>query len=174
MHAQSNQGCVQIIWGCTVLPIAVLMLNLLLVPLTFNRVEKTKLENFDFVYLFLSFFYRNNLKRVRSLWILNIPNNCSAIVLRSYLFWASCELWVASFGLKRVAETLHVLMRMLLGFSRMNCVGIARIVRPHLDYCAHAVQAARSVRRSLFVVFSINLVYSKAIYSSRDCCCLWM
>ena len=38
------------------------------------------------------------------------------------------------------------------------CVGMARIITPHLGYWTLVVQVARSVRRSLFIVFFINLV----------------
>ena len=70
------------------------------------------------------------------------------------MFSASCELRVSSYGPKTVPKSLRVLMRTLLGFSRNNCVGVARIVTPHLHYWTRA----RSVRRSSFIVFSINLV----------------
>ena len=56
------------------------------VPLTFNKVEKTKLENFDFVHLSSFFFHRHSPKSIRSLRILNIPNGCLANLLHSYLF----------------------------------------------------------------------------------------
>ena len=61
---------------------------------------------------------------------------------------------MAIYGLKTVptCRSLRVLARILLGLSRNNCVGVVRIVRPHLDYGARALQAARSVRRSLFIV----------------------
>ena len=39
-------------------------------------------------------------QKVYSVWKLNIPNDCSANLLHSYLFWASDELQVASYGLK--------------------------------------------------------------------------
>ena len=64
---------------------------------------------------------------------------------------------------KTVGKSLRILMRTLLGFSCNNCVGVVRIVRPHLDYWMRAVHAARSVRRSLLIVFSINVVYLKAV-----------
>ena len=59
-------------------------------------------------------------------------------------------------GPKTVLKSLQVLIHTLLGFSHNNCVGVACIVTPHLDYSA--VQAAGSVRRSSFMVFFINLV----------------
>ena len=77
--------------------------------------------------------------------ILNIPNDCSANLLRSYFFKALCKLRVESYGLKTVSKPLHVLMRKLLGFSHNDCVGMAQIVRPHLDYRTRAVQAATSL-----------------------------
>ena len=39
---------------------------------------------------------------------------------------------MASYGLKTVSRTLHVPVRTLLSFSCNNCVGVERIVRPHL------------------------------------------
>ena len=41
---------------------------------------------------------------------------------------------LASYGLKTVSNTLHVLLRMLLSFSHNNCVGKACMVRPHPGY----------------------------------------
>ena len=58
----------------------------LLVLLTFNRVEKTKHKNFNFVHIFLFFIHRRNSKSVCCVRILNIPNNCFANLLHSYLF----------------------------------------------------------------------------------------
>ena len=128
----------------------------LLVSLTLNRVEKAKHKNFGFVHLLSSssssssFFTRHNSKSIRSLRILNIPNDCSANLLHSYLFWGSCELRVASYCLKNVPKMLRVFMGMLVNFSHDNCGGVAHIhvVRPHLDYWARAVQAATSLLAS--------------------------
>ena len=53
---------------------------------------------------------------MQSLWIVNILNDCFANLLHSYLFWASCELRVASYGLETVSKSLRILMRKLLGF----------------------------------------------------------
>ena len=41
---------------------------------------------------------------------------------------------MANYGLRTVPKLLRILMRMLLGFSHNNFVGVARIyiVRPHL------------------------------------------
>ena len=68
---------------------------------------------------------------------------------------------MSSYGLKTVPKLLCVLMHMLLGFSRNDCVGMACM--PHLDYRASAVQAARSIGRSSFIISSINLVNLKAV-----------
>ena len=110
----------------------------LLVPLFFSTVEQTKHEKFNFVHLlcfFLSFFlYRINSESIWFLQTINIPNDCFANLLRSYLVWALCELRVASYGLKTISETLHILVRTLLGFSDNNCVSMASIVRSHLEY----------------------------------------
>ena len=65
--------------------------------------------------------------------ILNIPNDCSVHGDYSYMFSAVYELRLESYGLKTVSNTLRVLLRTLLSFSRDNCVGMARMVRPHLD-----------------------------------------
>ena len=74
-----------------------------LIPLTFNRVKKTKRKNFDFVpflsYFLCFFLARRSSKRIWCMQILNIPHDCSAKLLHSYLVWASCELWVTSYGL---------------------------------------------------------------------------
>ena len=80
-----------------------------------------------------SSFIKHNSKTIRCVQILRIPNNCSANVDYSYMFRAVYELPLASYGLKIVSNTLRVLLRTLLSFSRNNCVGMARMVRPHLD-----------------------------------------
>ena len=146
----------------------------LLVPLTFNRFEKTKLKRFIFVQLlsssfffffffFLSFFFhKNNSKSIRYLRTINIYMYWTAL-LTFYLFWALCELQVASYSLKTVPKSLRVFMSTLLGFSRNNYVGVASMVRPHMDYWACAVQANRTVRKRSFVVFSINLIFTKGV-----------
>ena len=118
-------------------------------PLTFSKVEKTKHENFDFVHLlsssssffFFFFFFsiKHNSKTIQCVQILRIPNDCSANEDYSYMFWAVYELWLASYGLKTVSNTLRVLLRMLVSFSHNNCVGMARIVRPHLDNWTRAL-----------------------------------
>ena len=127
---------------------AILLLNrsTLKTPLTFSKVEKTKHENFDLVHLsffFFFFFIKHtcNSKLIRCVQILRIPNDCSANVDYSYMFWAVYELRLASYGLKTVSNTLRVLLRTLLSFSRNNCVGMARMVRPHLDNWTRALHA---------------------------------
>ena len=130
------------------------------VLLTFNKVE-TKVGNFDFVHLFCFLFFLFHNKSSKSIWSLrvsNIPNDyCLANLLLyfTFLFWASCELWVLSYSIKTVhaCKSLRILMRTFLGFLRNNCVGVARIVMPHLGYRTYVVQAARSVRISSLIVF---------------------
>ena len=93
------------------------------------------------------------------------------------MFWASCgmsyECWVM---VLKLSLNRFVLMRMLLGFSCNNCVGVACIVTPHLHYWTR-VQAARSARRSSFTVFSINLVtwrlFSPAEKATAYMICGW-
>ena len=51
------------------------------------------------------------------------------------------DLRLESYGLKTVSNTLRVLLRTLLSFSRNNCVGMARMVRPHLDNSTRALNA---------------------------------
>ena len=111
-------------------------------PLTFSKVEKTKHKNFDFVHLLSSFsFIKHNSKTIRCVQILRTPNDCSDNVDYSYMFWAVYELRLVSYGLKTVSNTLRVLLRTLLSFSRNNCVGMARMVRPHLDNWTRALHA---------------------------------
>ena len=76
---------------------------------------------------------KHNSKTIRCVQILNIPNDCSANGDFSCMFSAVYELRLASYGLKTVSNTLRVLLRTLLSFSRNNCVGMAGMVRPHLD-----------------------------------------
>ena len=56
------------------------------VSLTFNKAEKTNLYNFNFVHLFSFLFISPNLKSIQCMQILNIPSDCSANLLHSYLF----------------------------------------------------------------------------------------
>ena len=116
------------------------------VPLTFNKVEKNKHKNFYFVHLlFLSAFFvcfflaRHNSKDIRFTGILNIPNNCSANLLLSYLSWASCELQLVSYGFKTVSEALAC---SVVNSSRI--LGMARIVRPHPDHWMRVLEAEMS------------------------------
>ena len=114
-------------------------------PLTFSKVDKTKHENFDFVHLSSSFFFffsiKHNSKTILCVQILSIANDCSANEDYSYMFWAVYELRLASYGLKTLSNTLRVLLRTLLSFSRNNCVGMAHMVRPHLDNWTRALHA---------------------------------
>ena len=105
-------------------------------PLTFNKVEKTKHESFAFVHISFFFFYsiKYYSKSVRFVNIGNIPNIWSITLDYSYWFSASCELRLASIGLETVDNTLRVLLGTLLAFNAIyNCVGVARMVRPHSD-----------------------------------------
>ena len=65
---------------------------------------------------FLSFFLfiKHNWKIIPCMQILNIPNGCSAAQDFSYLLSASCELLLASYGLKTASKALRVLGRWLL------------------------------------------------------------
>ena len=61
------------------------------VLLIFNKVDKTNVENLDFIHLVPSssssfFLAKHNSKRIQSQQILNIPNDCSANLLHSSLF----------------------------------------------------------------------------------------
>ena len=112
------------------------------VSLTFNKVEKTKLEIsilFIFFLLLSSFFLAkhnpksivfSNFKHTKRLPIANL--------LHSYLFCALCDVRVVSYGLKTVPKSLCVLTRTLLGFSCNNCVGHTCLVLPwtteHVQY----------------------------------------
>ena len=89
-----------------------------------------------FLLLLSSFFFsiKHNSKTVRCEQILSIPDDCSANEDYSDLFCAVYDLRLASYGLKTVSNKLRVLLRTLLSFSRNNCVGTARMVRPHSDY----------------------------------------
>ena len=63
-----------------------------------------------------------------------------------------------SYGVKTVPMSLRILMRALLGFSRNKFCrhGTYSHATPWIPN-ARVVQAVRSVRRSSFIVFSINL-----------------
>ena len=63
------------------------------------------------------------------------------------------ELRLASYGLKTVSNTLRVLLRTLLSFSRNNCVGMAHMVWPHLDkwtraLCRRSYEFAKNYRHA--------------------------
>ena len=57
---------------------------------------------------------------------------------------------MTSYGLKMVSKSLHVLMRMLLGFHTI-IVRVWHVKSGHTCTIACTVKAARSVRRSLFM-----------------------
>ena len=63
---------------------------------------------FLLLHLLSFFFARHNSKSIRCMQILNIPNDCSANLLHSYLFRASCELRVMSYGLKTILALKHL------------------------------------------------------------------
>ena len=122
------------------LPFSISILKLYLLhklSLTFNNFEKNKHENFDFVHLFSSsfFLHRHSSKSIRSLQILSIPKYSLANLLLPFLFCALHELRVLSNGPQTEHKLLRIFKRMLLdGLSCNNCVGMARIVTPHLGY----------------------------------------
>ena len=109
------------------------------VPLTFNKAEKTKRENVNFVHL-LSFFFlssssvTHNSKTTRCMQILYIPNDCSATEHLPFLVWGGVrattgELWPRN-GPRACKTSVFV---DFWGFGLRNPGG-ARIVRPHPDY----------------------------------------
>ena len=121
-------------------------------PLTFIKVDKTKHENFDLVYLLSSSFFfcffsvKHNSKTIWFVKILNIPNGWYFTVDYSYWLSSSCDLRLASYGLETVTNMLRVLLRtLLLSFYLNNFVGVARMARPHLDYRTLALQATMSL-----------------------------
>ena len=86
----------------------------LYVPLTNNKVEKTKTWKFQFCSNFLFFFVMHNLKTIQCVWILCIPNDCSANGDDSYLFWAVYKLRLANYSLKAASQTLCILFQTVL------------------------------------------------------------
>ena len=111
-------------------------------PLTFWNSRKPNMKNFNFVHLSSSSSPSSITQKLQCVQILSVSNDCSAYKDYSCLFWAVYELWLASYGLKTVSNTASklsqtrfaFLLRMLLSFSCNNCVGMARMVRPHPDY----------------------------------------
>ena len=103
----------------------------------------------------------------------------TALPLGMYLFWLGevYKLEVASYGLKTTSKTIYVHLRMLPGFSHNNCVGLAQIVRPHLDYCECVTGCDEFIwnymyaSRSSFIIFTINLVHSNTAESSSERYC---
>ena len=147
------------------------------VLLTFNKVEKTKNEILDFVHLhsFLCL-ARHISTTIQSLRILNIPNDCSANLLNSYLYSDLCELQVVSYGRKLSLSHVTFSCICFLAFHAI-IVWEWHVQSDHTrttSRCrSHAVQAAKSVRKSLFITFSIDLVYlKKAVQSSREHYCI--
>ena len=101
--------------------------------LTFSEGQENQTCKFRFCSSSFFFFFsiRHNSKTIWFVKILNIPNGWSSTVDYSYWFLASSELQLASYGLKTVANTLHILLHTLLKFSRNNCVGVACMFRSH-------------------------------------------
>ena len=90
----------------------------LITPLTVSKVEKPKIKISLLFIFFLSFFFSAtyNSKTIRCVRILNIPKGWYATGDHSYWFSASCELRLASYGLKTVANMVSVLVHTLLSF----------------------------------------------------------
>ena len=111
----------------------------LIVPLTFIKLEKTEPEKLILIIFFVCLFLSSSSSLTWKLYGVSkyyaYQTIGSASGDHSYLFWALCELPMASYmyGQKTVSKKLCVLARMLLGFLHNNCVSVARIVRPHLD-----------------------------------------
>ena len=137
------------------------------VPLTFKQGRGNQTWNFDFVSVHLVS-SSVGIKSIPSLQILNIANDCSANLLHSYMFWASCELRVESYSLKTVPKSFCLLMCTLPNFSSNNCVGMACIVRPHLGYWVRAVQWAVQAGRSCKEKFVCRFVYQLSAYWKAD------
>ena len=140
--------------------------------------EKTTRENFDFVHLlsFLPSFCSEelHLKTIACMRIVNILNDCSATWHPPFL--GLCGVWATTGELRPrncrllSPRTLHVLG---CHCPCNNRVDVARIGTPDLRHWTRVPRAARSVRRSSFIVFAINLVNLKAVYSSRERYCVY-
>ena len=109
------------------------------------KVTKAKHKNLNFVH----FLYRKGPDCLMCQITGKCPVYCSGNLSHSNLFWGSCELWVVSYGPTTVPKSLCALIQTLLGFSHNNFVGVACIVRSHLDYwvcackssyCMHSIQ----------------------------------
>ena len=92
-------------------------------PLTLAKSNKPNMKiSLLFIFFlrlsFSSLFFsiKLNSKTIRFVKILNIPKGWSLTVDYSYWFSTSCELRLASYGLKTVTNTRRVLLHMLLSF----------------------------------------------------------
>ena len=121
-------------------PLTILLLNLLYkLPLTFIKYEKTICKKFQFSSYFLSFFFsfsnKLNLKTIVCMWILQIPNDCSATGHLSFLVWGTIRATTGKLrpqnGLKRCLACSVV---NFWGFCSI-ILSMAHIVRPHPDAC---------------------------------------
>ena len=130
-----------------------------------------------------SFFFsiKLNSKTIWWMQILNTQIDCFANRDHSYTCLKLCVSHVFRVMASKLFQK-HVLICIVPDFSRNDFVGVACIVRPHLDYWTCALLAATSllgttpvcISRSLFIVFAINFVYLMTISSSRECHCIYM
>ena len=101
--------------------------------LTFNNVEKTKHENFNFVIIFLRLI---SITQKLCGACEQYTYQLTAMLLGIFLFWfgAAHELRLVSYGLKTILQRcLAFSFINFWGFCSHNS-GVACIVKPHLDY----------------------------------------
>ena len=137
-------------------------------PLTFNEVEKTKHENFDFVCFFFVHFARHNSKSIRCMRVLKCP---TTVLLTYYIpicfeFRVSYEWRVMPNNFPKAPS--RACAYTLIGFSRNNRVD----GQLNAFLVCQELTVYNLVRRSWFIVFSINLVYLKAVQSSKERYCV--
>ena len=108
------------------------------------KVENTKAESFNFVHLLSLFLMTYNLRTIRCMKILYIPNDCSAtgdLNSISGLGWVY-ELWFANYIWLRNCPDVHKTFPLghLFGFC-LNSRGVKRIVRLYPNYWTRVLQA---------------------------------
>ena len=126
------------------------------VPLTFNKVEKTKNENFNFVHL-VSSVDQHNLATIRCMQILYIPR--TALLLGIFLFW---------FGMAHELQPRNRLETCLtFSFIKFCCFClwisvVACIVKPHPDYWTRVTVSKPQSKQKFDYSFSIYLALKTA------------
>ena len=109
------------------------------IPLSFLQVEKTKRESFNnvdllpyFVLFSFSFFVMYNSKTIQCIWIIHVPNDCSATGILPFLVWGGTRAMATKLSHSVQSNVVRKLLCLL--FTSFD---VTLIVRTYPDYWTH-------------------------------------